>query len=100
MDMTKFEYIEDSGFTAIAGELRRWVKALDVSNNAVVTGAATSQQQQVEQRQSAQCTQKIAQQPIPSITNTKSVIVPYTSNPGFIGRTNILNKIRKILRYS
>ena len=56
MDMTKFEHIEDPGFTAVAGELRRWVKALDMSSNAAVTGAASSQQQQVEQRQSAQCT--------------------------------------------
>lgn len=56
MDMTKFEHTEDPGFTAVAGELRRWVKALDVFSNAAVTGAATSQQQQVEQRQSAHCT--------------------------------------------
>ena len=56
MDMTKFVNGDDSGFVAVAGELRRWVKALDVSSNAAVTGAASSQQQQVEQRQSAQCT--------------------------------------------
>ncbi len=56
MDMTKFEHAEDPGFTAVAGELRRWVKALDVSSNAAVTGAVTSQQQQAEQVQRAQCT--------------------------------------------
>jgi hypothetical protein len=56
MDMTKFEHAEDPGFTAVAGELRRWVKALDVSNNTAATGADKSQQQQVEQRQGAQCT--------------------------------------------
>lgn len=28
MDMTKFEGGDDPGFTAVAGELRRWTKAL------------------------------------------------------------------------
>jgi hypothetical protein len=28
MDMTKFEDVEDPGFIAVAGELRRWVKEL------------------------------------------------------------------------
>jgi hypothetical protein len=28
MDMTKFEDVDDAGFMAIAGELRRWVKVL------------------------------------------------------------------------
>ncbi len=33
MDMTKFEQGDDPGFTAVAGELRRWVKALSEPNN-------------------------------------------------------------------
>ncbi|RDW67886.1 hypothetical protein BP6252_09282 [Coleophoma cylindrospora] len=36
MDMTKFEYADDPGFTAIAGELRRWVKNLSASSRVVV----------------------------------------------------------------
>ena len=55
MDMTKFEHADDPGFTAIAGELRRWVKALDVPSSVEVTRAITSQQQQVEKQQSAKC---------------------------------------------
>jgi hypothetical protein len=49
--MTKFEHLDDPGFIAVAGELRRWVKALDVPSNAAFPGVATSQQQQ----QGAQC---------------------------------------------
>ncbi|KAF7508072.1 hypothetical protein GJ744_009654 [Endocarpon pusillum] len=34
MDMTKFENADDPGFKAVAGELRRWVRALAKSENA------------------------------------------------------------------
>lgn len=54
MNMTKFENVDDPGFTAVAGELRRWAKALGLPSNAEVTGAATSQQYE-EQQQSAKC---------------------------------------------
>lgn len=33
MDMTKFENADDPGFQAVAGELRRWIKALARSEN-------------------------------------------------------------------
>jgi hypothetical protein len=33
MDMTKFSAVDDPGFVAITGEVRRWVKALVVSAN-------------------------------------------------------------------
>lgn len=49
MDMTKFESIEDPGFTAIAGELRRWVKELGVPSNLEVPRETASQQQQLAQ---------------------------------------------------
>jgi hypothetical protein len=29
MDMTKFASLDDPGFKAVAGELRRWAKAID-----------------------------------------------------------------------
>jgi hypothetical protein len=54
MNMTKFENADDPGFIAVAGELRRWAKALDVPSNAEATGATTLQQQE-EQQQSATC---------------------------------------------
>ena len=33
MDMTKFSAVDDPGFVAVTGEVRRWVKALVVSAN-------------------------------------------------------------------
>jgi hypothetical protein len=33
MDMTKFEALDDPGFVAVAGELRRWVKELTKAEN-------------------------------------------------------------------
>jgi len=39
MDMTKFEHIDDPGFTAIAGELRRWIKNLPVPSKMPAAGA-------------------------------------------------------------
>jgi hypothetical protein len=44
MDMTKFEYEDDPGFEAVAGELRRWSKELarlKISDN--TPGGDTSQ---------------------------------------------------------
>jgi hypothetical protein len=31
MDMAKFEDVDDAGFVAVAGELRRWIKAIPVT---------------------------------------------------------------------
>ena len=39
MDMTKFEHTDDPGFTALAGELRRWVRALGIPPSTEATGA-------------------------------------------------------------
>lgn len=44
MDMTKFEHEEDPGFNAVAGELRRWTKALSTLGNALVAGEDVSQE--------------------------------------------------------
>jgi len=41
MDMTKFEDGDDSGFKAVAGELRRWVKQLIAPSDAGIPKAAT-----------------------------------------------------------
>jgi hypothetical protein len=56
MDMTKFEQADDPGFTAIAGEVRRWVKALSGPSNAQggYKGVLPPQQGETEQR--AWCT--------------------------------------------
>jgi len=46
--MTKFEHEEDPGFNAVAGELRRWTKALSTPGNALVAGEEVSQETEVE----------------------------------------------------
>ena len=57
MDMTKFEHADDPGFTAIAGELRRWIKELSIPSNTLTPRAERSEQgKQVRQQQSTQCT--------------------------------------------
>lgn len=41
MDMTKFEDVDDAGFMALAGELRRWVKGLAQAENSTRLGTGT-----------------------------------------------------------
>jgi hypothetical protein len=54
MDMTKFEDTSDPGFTAVAGELRRWVRELVTPSDARAVAAATPQEQE-GQRQYGLC---------------------------------------------
>lgn len=57
MDMTKFEHAEDPGFTAIAGELRRWIKELTLPSNALTPGAESSEEgKQIRKQNGTQCT--------------------------------------------
>jgi hypothetical protein len=57
MDMTKFENGDDSGFIALVGELRRWVRELTLPNSLSVPVTSRSEpQQQGGQQQGAQCT--------------------------------------------
>lgn len=46
MDMTKFEREDDPGFTAIAGELRRWIKEIIAQSNAGIYRVGALEQQQ------------------------------------------------------
>ena len=48
MDMTKFEDGDDSGFNAVAGELRRWVKQLIAPSDARIPEATVLQPQQAD----------------------------------------------------
>lgn len=48
MDMTRFEDGDDSGFKAVAGELRRWVKQLIAPSDARVPEAVALQPQQAD----------------------------------------------------
>ena len=53
--MTKFEDTSDPGFTAVAGELCRWVKELVVPSDTRAVAAATLQQEQEGQQQDGLC---------------------------------------------
>jgi len=55
MDMTKFEDRSDPGFTAVAGELRRWIRELVALSDARAVAAATPQEEQEGQRQDGLC---------------------------------------------
>jgi len=48
VDMTKFEDGDDSGFKAVAGELRRWVKQLIASSDARIPEAAALPPQEAD----------------------------------------------------
>lgn len=52
MDMTKFEDVDDPGFLAIAGELRRWCRELSSSPS----GARATVTSQQGHRGGLQCT--------------------------------------------
>jgi len=56
MDMTKFESADDPGFIAVAGEIRRWIKAFVVPKEASAIDTKTSEQEgQVRQQYATQC---------------------------------------------
>jgi hypothetical protein len=44
--MTKFEDTSDPGFTAVVGELRRWVRELEAGSETQAAVATIPQQQQ------------------------------------------------------
>ncbi|KAK3896546.1 hypothetical protein C8A05DRAFT_48439 [Staphylotrichum tortipilum] len=70
MDMTKFASIDDAGFQAVCGELRRWTKQLGKAVAPVgnlLPGSSSA---------------------------SKDLLVPYTCNPDFVGRSNILEKLK------
>jgi len=52
--MTKYEDASDPGFTAVVGELRRWIRELTAPSGTQVTSATTTQQRE-EQQQDGLC---------------------------------------------
>ncbi|KAI9856827.1 MAG: hypothetical protein M1813_008764, partial [Trichoglossum hirsutum] len=76
MDMTKFEDRNDPGFTAIAGELRRWVKELNqsgISNSRETTSA------------------NAANTPL----SKPPFMIPFPRDSMFVGREDIMANINK-----
>jgi hypothetical protein len=56
MDMTKFEDVDDPGFLAVAGELRRWCRELSSSSPSGARVAAIGQHAQSVHHGGPQCT--------------------------------------------
>ncbi|KAF2475988.1 uncharacterized protein BDR25DRAFT_278738 [Lindgomyces ingoldianus] len=88
MDMTKFADEDDPGFVAVAGELRRWVKEVMAVGNTNLPVAPSIQERQGH----AQALQQVQQD--------RLFLVPYMSNPGFVGRSDILKKVENAFRPS
>lgn len=55
MDMTKFEGVDDPGFIAVAGELRRWCKELSSSSSGGARVGAIGQQERPILQPGPQC---------------------------------------------
>ncbi|KAI3316912.1 hypothetical protein HD806DRAFT_541795 [Xylariaceae sp. AK1471] len=79
MDMGKFTGIDDAGFTSICGELRQWIREISAHENSV----GESQNGRAEHDSKKRCTSQF--------------IVPYTDNPQFIGRSEILEQLKRQL---
>jgi hypothetical protein len=54
MDMTKFESIDEPGFVAVTGELRRWCREISANTGNPITGIG--QQEQVVHQGGSHCT--------------------------------------------
>ncbi|KAI2465425.1 hypothetical protein F4781DRAFT_435459 [Annulohypoxylon bovei var. microspora] len=81
MDMAKFVAMDDAGFISVCGELRRWIKGIgatkDRENQLVLISTSEPRGIQVGHE-------------IP----TPQFIVPYTANPQFVGRSEILERVK------
>ncbi|KAJ3461974.1 hypothetical protein MRS44_010527 [Fusarium solani] len=76
--MTKFGSRTEPGFVAVCGELKRWVKKIEQQGQA---GSKSHHPEQVTEA-------------IPHY------LIPYTSNPDFVGRSDILESLKDQLGHS
>ncbi|KAM0425245.1 hypothetical protein ACHAPT_009562 [Fusarium lateritium] len=75
--MTKFASPTEPGFVAICGELKRWAKKIE-------------QQGQAESNS----------HPKPVDESVPHCLIPYTSNPDFVGRSDIIESLKDLLGHS
>ncbi|KAK4119398.1 hypothetical protein N657DRAFT_650215 [Parathielavia appendiculata] len=85
MDMARFVSADDPGFTAVCGELRRWIKQIDTSERRHREPPASDHTGRSGDGQDG-CTSSAAR-----------FLVPYTSNPDFVGRSDILELLKSQL---
>ena len=95
MDMTKFEDVDDPGFLAVAGELRRWCRELSSSSPSGARVSTIGQHAQPVHQGGPQCTyMKLGGG---SSSDYRIVVVPYASNADFVGRSSIMEKLKEML---
>ena len=101
MDMVRFLSADDPGFEAVCGELRRWVKHIEVAERRHKDLLASTHNKNTPERlvdqpkSSARCKQKHGSDP--QFVLTRIVLVPYTSNPDFVGRSGIVDQLKNQL---
>jgi hypothetical protein len=95
MDMTKFEDVDDPGFLAVAGELRRWCRELSSSSLGASRVSATGHHAQPGDQGGPQCRYMTLGRG--SSSDYRIVVVPYASNADFVGRSSIMEKLKEML---
>ncbi|TPX13273.1 uncharacterized protein E0L32_006246 [Thyridium curvatum] len=88
-DIARFGNGDDPGFVAVAQELRRWVREIDLTERDVLmipNGHNNSSQGGADKQ-------------LASRDSCVPFLVPFTSNPDFVGRQGILEQLRDKLGY-
>ncbi|KAB5515378.1 hypothetical protein GE09DRAFT_1231411 [Coniochaeta sp. 2T2.1] len=80
MDMARFAAADDPGFVAVCGELRRWIRQLDGAEG--------------RHRAPASRQEETLRNVLDGSENSSRFLVPYTSNPDFVGRSGILGQLK------
>ncbi|KXX75211.1 Kinesin light chain [Madurella mycetomatis] len=87
MDMARFAAKDDQGFTAVCGELRRWVKQISVAEghygDSPTIGYNEGPPRGLQDKS----------------RSPTQFLVPYTTNPDFVGRFGILDLLKDQLGY-
>ncbi|KAK5653199.1 hypothetical protein OQA88_9097 [Cercophora sp. LCS_1] len=102
-DMTKPRSLEDPGFTALRGELKRWLRGVENVGRADATVIAnsgpqlTSDMTLMPPRHGGNLKPKAV---APSSPETRLQIIPWNPNPNFTGRKKELDQIHSILHPS
>ncbi|KAK4245726.1 hypothetical protein C7999DRAFT_42748 [Corynascus novoguineensis] len=85
MDMVRFSSADDPGFTAVCGELRRWMLQIGAAEDGHQNRSAPNHTQLPGNGRNGQP------------NSTPRFIVPYTNNPDFVGRSEILRQLKSKL---
>lgn len=95
--MVRFESVDDPGFNAVVGELCRWVKQIGQRPSIDKSDLGEFKGQNRKDKHTGYCACgnriNLARQ------LTKIVIVPYPSNPDFVGRSDIVETLKSQLKY-